>query len=515
LEPEGSGCILVIRLEFGSPIELVDLLLDLTRGCQIPAGSVVLLASLSHLADVGLAAYAADLNFAATKLTRALRGGVIVLPGLVFPAAKIVEPMIVRGLADLLAWSAEAALVPDGATPVLRLCYRELGDLLVSSGDGDAQTNYGVRLRLPKQLGHQDCKKWETSGPENLKNSTGPLSAKDILKVINMATSELAVGLGLNYVKVANLNGGPSMSLDIDRDVVVIGASHAKRLHEYLKSTGVKSRWLETRNWRPKTAAVDLLMAEMEKGVEGLNNPAIIFMLLDNGYFQTASEDGSIIPHSRDSLGHYHVDGDLVCGPAECAKKLFQQVIPAFKKFSSLDKILMTPIPRYLWDSCCGDKDHAPNIRSADYPEDQLKCLDACHRLWRTMAHRESIPNFKVCNAGRQLADRIVWATDPVHPTADGYERIARYISQGLVDMTTKRRLLLGDEEGLEDDLPAPRQKRVKEDEDTEAMPPPRFRPAWTSSSGHFVSPPVNRPFNRGRGWPPGRRNGGGRRFYY
>jgi hypothetical protein len=157
--PEGSGCMMVIRLEFGSPMELVDLFLDLTRGCQIPAGSVLLLSSLSHLADSGPAAYAADLNLAAIKLMRALRGGIIVLPGLVFPAAKITDPSVVRGLVDILSWSAEAALVSDSACPVLKQCYRDLRDLLVSSGSGAVQTKYGMRLRLPKQIGHLDFKK--------------------------------------------------------------------------------------------------------------------------------------------------------------------------------------------------------------------------------------------------------------------------------------------------------------------------------------------------------------------
>jgi hypothetical protein len=513
--PEGGGCMMVIRLEFGSPMELVDLFLDLTRGCQIPAGSVLLLSSLSHLADSGPAAYSADLNFAAIKLMRALRGGIIVLPGLVFPAAKISDPSVVRGLVDILTWSAEAALVSDSACPVLKQCYLDLRDLLVNSGTGAAQTNYGMRLRLPKQIGHLDFKKWDTCGPENLKDSTGPLPAKEVIRIINIATTELAVGLGLPYIKVANLYGSQPPVLDFGRDAVVIGASHASRLQEALKRVGSKARWLETRNWRPRTAAVDTLITEMEKAIEGLEKPVLIFLLLDNGYFQTGCEDGSIIPHSKDVTGHYHVDGDLVCGPVECAKKLFQQIVPALRKFSNLDKILLTPLPRYIWGSCCPDEDHAANTREPGYQEEQMKSLDACQRLWRNLAHREAIPNLKICNAGRQITDSLFWAADPVHPTPDAYDTVVGFICKGLADMATKRSLLL--DQDSDADEATPRSKRQKEDGGLDAMPPPRSRPSWTSTTGHFVSPSGSRPFNRGRGGPFGRFNGrgGNRRPYF
>jgi hypothetical protein len=74
--------------------------------------------------------------------------------------------------------------------------------------------------------------------------------------------------------------------------------------------------------------------------------------------------DGSIIPNSQDISGTYHMDGDLICGPAETAKKLFSQIVPALKKFQ---EILLVPLPRYLWSACCGDEEHATNSRRDGY----------------------------------------------------------------------------------------------------------------------------------------------------
>jgi hypothetical protein len=509
----GCDCIMVIRLEYGSPGELVDLFLDLTRGCRIPAGSVVMLASMSHLADVGLAAYTADTNFAATKLIRALRGGIIVLPGLIFPAAKISNPMVVRGVVDLLTWSAEASRVTDSVQPILRESHRALRDLLVSAGTGDAQSQYGVRLRLPAQLGSPDTRKWELTGPENLLNGSGPVPASEVIKIINTASSELSVGLGLNYFKVANLYGGQAAGSTIKRDMIVIGASHASRLHVALKQAGANAKWLETRNWRPKTAAVDSLTQEISKAVAGLNNPILVLTLLDNAYFQTGQADGSIIPNSRDITGIYHVDGDLICGPAETAKKLFTQLIPALKTFQELDKILLVPLPRYLWSACCDDEDHAANTRGNGYQEEQLADLDACQRLWRGLAHRQGIPNLKICNAGRVVSASELWTDDPVHPSKEGYERVVRFIIQGVADMEAKRKLSNSDDSDMEEATP---KKKPRTEDEMDRMPPPRFRPAWTSTSGNFVTPSSGRPFNnRGRSYGRQFGRGGGRRPPY
>jgi hypothetical protein len=510
---DGGHCIMVVRLEFGTPGELVEIFLDLARGCQIPAGSVVLLSSMSHLADVGLSAYTADLNLAATKLIRALRGGVMVLPGLVFPAAKIVNPMVVRGVIDLLTWSAEASKVSDSVQPILNESHRALRDLLAGSGTGTAPSQFGARCRLPVQLGNPEYRKWELTGPEKLPSSTGPVPSSKVLEILNMATSELAVGLGLNYTKVANLFGATGAGSKTSRDMLIIGASHASRLHTAFKSAGANSKWLETRNWRPTTTAVDALALEIQRAVSGLSQPVLVFSALDNSYFQTGCTDGSIVANRRDEAGIYHVEGDLICGPAESAKRMFAQLVPVFKKFQELDKILLVPFPRYLWAACCMDDEHATNTRVEGYQEEQLSDLDACQRLWRGLAHRQGLINFKICNTGRLLADAHLWTGDPVHPGMEGYERVVRFVIQGLDDMAAKRKLLGDSDSDLEDMAVT---KKPKADTGMEAMPPPRFRPAWTSSTGHFVSPVVSRPFNTGRG-RPGRRfgRGGGRRPYF
>jgi hypothetical protein len=64
--PAGGGgevgdCLAIILIENAHPGELVAAFLELTRGYDVPIGTVVVLSCLSHLGRVGTAAYAADI----------------------------------------------------------------------------------------------------------------------------------------------------------------------------------------------------------------------------------------------------------------------------------------------------------------------------------------------------------------------------------------------------------------------------------------------------------------------
>ncbi len=72
----GEGeCIKIVQVENGSLAELVEVFLGLTRGFDLPAGTVLLLSSASHAAFVGTADYAADFIRASGQLRNAFMGG--------------------------------------------------------------------------------------------------------------------------------------------------------------------------------------------------------------------------------------------------------------------------------------------------------------------------------------------------------------------------------------------------------------------------------------------------------
>jgi RNase H-like domain found in reverse transcriptase/Integrase zinc binding domain/Integrase core domain len=110
----GAGCVHVVRLECGTPNELADLFADLVGGCSIPAGTVVLISSWTHLADVGLGAYCEDICRVIAKMGRIFHGGLVVLPGLTFPPGPVGDPYLLKNLADQQMWSKHVAKIVEG-----------------------------------------------------------------------------------------------------------------------------------------------------------------------------------------------------------------------------------------------------------------------------------------------------------------------------------------------------------------------------------------------------------------
>jgi hypothetical protein len=101
----GEGeCLKIILIENGSLTELLELFLGMTRGYDVPAGSVVLLASASCAAAIGTAEYAAEFVRAAGVLRGAFAGGVNVMHGIPFLIGGTKNTTAVRAMAEIQQW---------------------------------------------------------------------------------------------------------------------------------------------------------------------------------------------------------------------------------------------------------------------------------------------------------------------------------------------------------------------------------------------------------------------------
>ena len=68
------------------------------------------------------------------------------------------------------------------------------------------------------------------------------------------------------------------------------------------------------------------------------------------------------MPCRKEGESHrYHVDGDLMLAPKELLRDIINTCTPVLKAAGETKKIIVTPLPRYTANGCCGDADHAPN----------------------------------------------------------------------------------------------------------------------------------------------------------
>jgi uncharacterized membrane protein YgcG len=129
------------------------------------------------------------------------------------------------------------------------------------------------------------------------------------------------------------------------------------------------------------------------------------------------------------------------------------------------------------------------------------RVLDSTHKLWRGIAFRDKVFNFKVYNVSKLLGEQTWWRSDAVHPTVEGYNRVATFITKGFRTMLDKGD---GTESNAGGDGSAGSSSKGAAEESMSSAPK---RPAWLSRSENYVTRRDNVPF-RGRGGSGG---GGGR----
>jgi hypothetical protein len=166
-----------------------------------------------------------------------------------------------------------------------------------------------------------------------------------LLYVINTALTDLSNAIGVKNIKVAGLFGAP-VHTKIVRLIVLVGDSHAKRLETQLKEAGERTCLVETPNFRVLNRDVVYLTSKIKVVLDRKKEDEAVILLsnINNCFFLARSEVGHHCPPVKDLDGNYHIDGELVCAPADTAKQLFLNMIP----------LLGSAVPsKRLWSLLC------------------------------------------------------------------------------------------------------------------------------------------------------------------
>jgi hypothetical protein len=133
----------VIRIENCTLIELADSFLEITKGFDMPVGSVVVLSSLSYLARVGTAAYAEELVRAIARIRDAYASSVRIVHGFPVLIGGLDDESVIRSILEIELWLADSDK---------RECILCLALLRTSSLNGSELTNLTLTLTLTLQL---------------------------------------------------------------------------------------------------------------------------------------------------------------------------------------------------------------------------------------------------------------------------------------------------------------------------------------------------------------------------
>jgi len=449
------GCWAIIRVEDGTPMEMVDTFRKIMEGKRLQIGSVILASSLSHLGRYGTARYVEDITGAITQLENDYKGRVRVLHGLPLPQSDIHDKLISRSLLDTLQWLMEVDKRHQHHLPEATKLY--MASFLVSSANDEKELsgmrNIGIPLSLPNSVKGNDKNRFHSVGNPKLVADLHQCTGDDESEFLRKLTEELngtfALNLDPNPVKKCGAKSqmvGNEWLQDVN--VVVAGGSHAGRLAQALQANFNNVVDLTLSGWKlSERAATDLAEDIREQTPDHLaDNTVVILQIFDNAIFRGHDENGKLVEPFRKE-GKYHILGHLSTASEEELKYLFALAAPVIRAAKKCPVILLSPLYRYVTGRCCSDPTHCTNYPERDFTSRLGRAVQAIGKQLKTLIWQRHWRSVSVMNpaahmgigaassmtgeeADLRIGDMLrMWGPDPVHPTSGAYKLLAEAIS--------------------------------------------------------------------------------------
>jgi hypothetical protein len=176
--------------------------------------------------------------------------------------------------------------------------------------------------------------------------------------------------------------------------------------------------------------------------------------------YMVKTEDGGLIPPCRRADGTNHIDGVLEFLNREMQFDLFKQLHGELADFRRNPVVFLAPLPCYVDQACCDDKDHVSNRASPDYKKLQETNVYNARQNIKNFAFRLGMRNSSVISSWgkvKHLAD--VWA-GPTQLRMEGYKLLAEAVGEAVCSLSRKR----GGEQQKAGDNPA---KKPRQDQQT------------------------------------------------
>jgi hypothetical protein len=472
-------CLKILRIEHGSLMELVEAFLEATKGFIMPAGSVVVLASASHLAWVGTAAYIAEFVRARARILGAFRNGLEVVHGVPVSSSGIGGTSCIRALLEVTHWLASVQVqngrdidtfrikfvhgfvVETGAGSHIASAPGTGSSLTSAAGSGSMLSSEPLRLMLPDGIDSKVHCVFESnfgkipSKIEPFDNETINAIVCALIDSINEKfMTELAypaeeTATGENTAGIAeNFTG---------KRFVVVCASHAGRIADCIDNQDVEVVDLSVPGWTVTEKNVAKMTAELEKVLNEKTDliSLVIYQIFDNSiYFAEAPDGKRSLPVKSKDDGKYHVPGRLVLADRAAFKSIFRLSVPLFRAGAECEKIIISPLPRLMKKGCCADPGHVTNRTEKQLIVDIGEGLSNIKTWIKELTFGKRIRNFKVLcpmmllegdSEAEDLTEaamriRPFWNTDPVHMTSEGY----RYLTVSLLETVAGSRFTRG-----------------------------------------------------------------------
>jgi hypothetical protein len=347
---------------------LVDVFLELTKGFAVPAGTVLLISSASHMAAVGTVEYAAEFVRARVRVGKTFTNGVRVLHGVPLLLGGTGNTAAIRTLAEIDQWVRQTARVNHDISATRTLWGKLIRT--VEHGNDAKQT-----IRLPISQDTLEMGTYTCTGFSNLVTAAGPIEECDEREVIHCLIQELneLFALGLNEDPIVDrfLEDEVFYDASVEKKLLIlIGASHLSNVADKLNTDQWEIINLCQRGFRVSDATVGEQVRKLaaDTTIQKYNDVTAIIQLLDNSVFLVGGPGGLRHLPRRDTDGIYHVDGVLHVADKPAVRGLVRKLTPLLKTLGPrVKKIFLSPLMCYWIRPCCTAPDHLTNYNAASY----------------------------------------------------------------------------------------------------------------------------------------------------
>jgi len=521
-------CIPVIRIEDGTLLELADFTQEILNRTPLPAGTLFLVGTVSHLVQMGSTIYALDWLKTVTRYTDR------------WPNCKVgpLPPTlredgtgtIGRYLIEIKHWFATTYARTDSIVyshEAWECVMRGIGNSTYQSQDLDHTELYTVPL--PTSLKDRTLIPHQASRSSSCAITPGldaVATHELLLALLHTLCSNFGCRANPEDMCLARVPAESEGTKDTPTTpivLIVIGASHMSRIVPHLASRDYEIVDLTHPGWSLTDTNIGRVVDEIKK-IECIENAVCILDVVSNTSYRFENrEDGSLsMPFKID--GQYHMDGRVTTCTLETLHALMNKAAPIIDALPG-HKVCIPPIPRYLRTPCCDVEGHCDGIIEPDHAVDLMSKTLVVRRQLKEYMVQKGIPNawvpdmlrmvFPTASTTSTLTDQVLTVThaDGVHLVDDGYAMLGNVLLDVVKTRLASNTAVSGESSsGL---------SRFYWRGFTSPTGSARPKPSVTAykdshpGGGKWRAPPTNRQYNnnpvRGRGKPYNSATGGRR----
>jgi hypothetical protein len=445
-----ENCIAVFRAENPTLSELADLAGEVLEKTPLPAGTSLLFGSGSHLFKVGASQYAADWIHLANRGNQKWPNSNI-CP--LVPVIRSDAPgSIVRDIGILADWLGR---VYANSTTGLLDTWKHLLQFAESQCTGTDNSEV-CKVPLPTSISvgstQTHCYVFHSSCPDMLHGMDRKATNELLRVLIETLNRDFSTNLNPDIIVEKSWAGNldaqksPGMSqnqTEQKKHAIVIGASNMRRLVPFLKSAGFTVSDLSQPSWLATPENIELLTEKLNT-IAPDPNTVIILELHSNSTFRYRQFDGTMALPYKTSTG-YHMGGDVGVCDDEAFVRLTKTAGGLLETCGECVKILIPPLPRYLYTGCCSSKSHCTNRSNEDYELSLLQATTHFRPLLKDTLLRLGLEKFYVIDgigavlgvppgenrgAPIEILKELTpfYAPDGVHLLENGYANMSRTI---------------------------------------------------------------------------------------